>query len=88
MTKSGSNCCKLPLNATEKNKKEKQEVIASLVYVKEISVDVPVATVSSELNIFTLKVEERGAWRLFLWTTFFFFFALLSASFGKSLDEH
>lgn len=52
-------------------KQKKQEVIASLADVKEISVNVPVATVSSELN-----------------NNFTFFFALLSASFGKSLDEH
>lgn len=30
-------------------------------------------------------MKKERHWRLFLWTTFF---ALLSASFGKSLDEH
>lgn len=52
MTKQGSNCCSLK----EEDKKEKEEVNASLANAKEISVDAAVAAVSSELDgIFSKK---------------------------------
>lgn len=54
---------------------------ASLADVKEISVDVPVATVSSELdNIFILKDEEGAALEAFPVDNLFFFFFFLPYS--------
>lgn len=48
VTKTGGNCCKLPVKATEEDKEILQEVTASLAAVNEISMDAAPAAVSPE----------------------------------------
>lgn len=87
VTKAGSGCCKLPLkDIKEEEEEEVYEVIqegnASLAAANEISLDVVVASVLSELHFVFLSKEEQGpALKGFLSGEEVF--ALLPTGFGK-----
>lgn len=56
LRKPGNSYCKLPLETTEEDKEERQEVTTSLAAAEEISADAAVAAALSEPDcIFTIK---------------------------------